>query len=124
MFVEVYPVTTARRRLLHVSAFLNPSVGGTAVVRGMYTVGIVNYGVTIQMFSIALVVVVGQFGNATRPVSLCTVVHAGRTYSQVVGDSFSIVTMSQHQYAGYLDPVGFKFLTVLKPTKGFEFFYG
>ena len=93
-------------------------------MRGMYTVGIVNYGVTIQMFSIALVVVVGQFGNATRPVCLCIVVHAGRAYSQVVGDSFRIVTMSQHQYAGYLDPVGFKFLTVLKPTKGFEFFYG
>ena len=124
MFVEVYPVTTARRRLLHVSAFLNPSVGGTAVVRGMYAVGIVNYGGTIQKFSIALVVVVGQFGNATRPVCLCIVVHAGRAYSQVVGDSFRIVTMSQHQYAGYLDPVGFKFLTVLKPTKGFEFFYG
>ena len=124
MFVEVYPVTTARRGLLHASAFLNPSVGVTAVVRGMYAVGIVNYGVTIQMFSIALVVVVGQFGNATRPVGLCTVVHAGRAYSQVVGDSFRIVTMSQHLHAGYLNTVGFNFLIVLKPTKGFEFFYG
>ena len=93
-------------------------------MRGMYTVGIVNYGVTIQKSSIALVVVVGQFGNATRLVGLCTVVHAGRAYSQVVGDCFCIVTMSQHQYAGYQDPVGFKFLTVLKPTKGIEFFYG
>ena len=124
MFVEVYPVTAAHRGLLHAFAFLNPSGGGTAVVRGMYAVGIVNYGGTILKSSIALVVVVGQFGNATQPVGLCTVVHAGRAYSQVGGDCFRIVTMSQHQYAGYLDPVGFKFLTVLKPTKGFEFFYG
>ena len=102
MFVEVYPVTATHRGLLHAFAFLNPSVGGTAVVRGMYAVGIVNYGGTIQMFSIALVVVVGQFGNATRPVCLCIVVHAGWAYSQVVGDCFRIVTMGQHLHAGSL----------------------
>jgi len=68
--------------------------------------------------------VVGQFGNATRLVGLCIVVHAEWAYSKVVGDRFHIVTMRQHQYAGDLNPIGPKFLTVLKPTKGFEFFYG
>ena len=62
--------------------------------------------------------VVGQFGNATRPVGLCI------AYSKVVGDCFHIVTMRQHQYAGNLNPIGPKFLTVLEPAKGFEFFYG
>ena len=79
---------------------------------------------TVQKSPIALVVVVGQFGNAARLVGLRIVVHAGHAYSKVVGDRFRIVTMRQHQYAGNLSPVGFKFLTVLKPTKGFEFFYG
>ena len=68
--------------------------------------------------------VVGQFGNATRPVGLCIVVHAEQAYSKVVGDCFHIVTMRQHQYAGNLEPVGFKLFTVLKPAKGFEFLYG
>ena len=68
--------------------------------------------------------VVGQFGNATRPIGLCIVVHAEWAYSKVVGDCFHIVTMRQHQYAGHLNPIGPKFLTVLEPAKGFEFFYG
>ena len=68
--------------------------------------------------------VVGQFRNATRLVGLGIVVHAGQAYSKVVGDCFRIVTMGQHQYAGNLEPVGFKLFTVLKPAKGFEFFYG
>ena len=79
---------------------------------------------TVKKSPIALVVVVGQFGNATRLVGIHIVVHAGQAYSKVVGDCFRIVTMSQHQYAGNLGPVRFKFLTVLKPAKGFEFFYG
>ena len=66
--------------------------------------------------------VVGQFGNATRTIGLCIVVHAEWAYSKVVGDCFHIVTMRQHQYAGNLEPVGFKLFTVLKPAKGFEFF--
>ena len=47
--VEVYPVTAAHRGLLHAFAFLNPSVGGAAVVRGMYAVGIVNHGGTVHV---------------------------------------------------------------------------
>lgn len=79
---------------------------------------------SIQRSSTPLVVVVGQFRNATPLVGLSIVVHAGQAYSKVVGDCFRIVTMSRHQHAGNLCPVGFKLLTVLKPTKGFEFFYG
>ena len=79
---------------------------------------------TVQKSPIALVVVVGQFGNATRLVGPRIVVHGGQAYSKVVGDCFRIATMSQHQYAGNLIPVGFKLLTVLNPTKGFEIFYG
>ena len=77
---------------------------------------------TIQRSSIPLIVVVGQFRNATRLVGLGIVVHAGQAYSKVVGDCFRIVTMRQHQYAGNLNPIGPKFLTVLEPAKGFEFF--
>ena len=106
--VKVYPTTPAHRELSHVPAFLFTSVGGVAVVH-----------------AIALVAVVGQFGNVTQHVeSRIVVIYAVQAYFQVVGDCFRIVTMSQHQYAGDLSTIGFKILTVLEPAKVFKFFHG
>ena len=105
--VKVYPTTPAHRELSHVPAFLFTSVGGVAVVH-----------------AIALVAVVGQFGNVTQHVEFRIVIYAVQAYFQVVGDCFRIVTMNQHQYAGDLSTIGFKILTVLEPAKVFKFFHG